>query len=93
MAWLTLGCSAFKAPDSAFVLVPPGPTPVHLGESLQLTSTRPGAIFTVIGGEEFGSIDAFGLYTAPDTLPEASTVTILAQDDSDDSFALIELVP
>ncbi len=93
MAWLSLGCNSINGVAPAFAVVPTGPSEVHLGESLQLTSTQPDAIFTVVGGDAFGTIDPFGLYTAPDVLPEDTTVTIIAQDDGKQTFAFVELIP
>ena len=88
-AWLP-GCGDT---DATFVVLPVGPTPVALGEQIQFTSTRPEAIWVVIGAPEKGTIDPFGLYTAPDVLPADPMVTILVQEDGEQAFAFVDLMP
>jgi len=79
--------------NNELVLVPPGPTPVRLGESLQFSSTDPVVIWTVIGGDSNGTIDPFGLYQAPDLMPADPNVVIRGEIGGQDGFALIELQP
>jgi hypothetical protein len=87
--WFAL--AACDSSDPEFVILPVGPTPIGLGENLQLVSTRPEVIWIVIGGPEKGTIDPFGLYTAPPSLPDDPLVTILGQDGNESTFAFIEL--
>lgn len=89
---LAAGCIGDDS-GPTFVVLPVGPTDVRLGESLQFTSTRPDAIWIVIGSPETGTIDPFGLYRAPDILPDDPLVTIFNMDGTDQAFATVNLVP
>jgi hypothetical protein len=89
---LLLVClAACGSPSTELVLIPVGPTPVKIGETLQFTATRGEVIWNIIGGTENGSIDPFGLYTAPQTLPSDPNITIMGQSGGDTSFAFITL--
>ncbi len=92
LIFFLLLCSC-ESGETTFVIVPVGPSPVALNGSVQFSSTRPGLIWTVIGGEVNGTIDPFGLYTAPAALPPDPLVTILGQDGEEQVFAFVELTP
>ncbi len=88
--FLILACGSQS--KSNVVLIPVGPTPVALGQTLQFISTDGGVIWIVLGPEESGSIDPFGLYTAPDEMPPDPNIVIMGQVDGTENFAFVQLV-
>lgn len=97
----TLLCAAFcfgmtscVSGDSEvkLVVVPPGPSEVHLGETLVLQASDPAVIWNVLGEPETGNIDAFGLYQAPLEMPADPQVIVLASRGDETFYVLIRLV-
>lgn len=88
-----LATSCGSSNSRELVLIPTGPTTVSLGGTLQLNSTDPVTIWTVIGGEANGTIDPFGLYQAPSVMPPDPSVLIRAEFQGEDAFTIIELQP
>ena len=93
LVFLLLPDCGSSTSSTGLVLLPPGPTAVALGESLQFSSTEPVVIWTVIGGDANGTIDAFGLYQAPDLMPADPQVVIRGEFQNETTFAIIQLQP
>ena len=90
--WLALiGCGS-SSPNTGLILLPVGPTEVALGETLQFTPTEGGLAFIVVGGDENGTIDGTGLYTAPDQLPANPDITIMGLLNGTETFSFVHLI-
>jgi hypothetical protein len=95
-ALATLGCPGPgpAEPEAVAVSISPDRIRLTLGNSLQFTATVTGTMnravdWTVSGagcsGAACGTIDANGLYTAPDTLPAEDRVTVTARARADEN--------
>ncbi len=69
---------------------PAGPTVVLLGQTLQFIANK-SVQWEVAGGSENGTIDGGGLYTAPDSLPQNTTVTINASAGAETTTGIVTL--
>jgi formylglycine-generating enzyme required for sulfatase activity len=80
-----LGCGNDQASTEpkVMVIVEPNSASVEVGAALQLIAevtgtANTGVTWFVAGGEEWGSVDATGLYTAPATVPNPPTASVRA---------------
>ncbi len=89
------GTSTGNQPNAgmSFAISPSGPSPVVKGETLQL-ATDPvnlAVTWSVDGGDIQGTIDANGLYRAPDSIPLAAKVIVRANSDNAEATATIQI--
>lgn len=98
VALFSLSCSGSLPgnPDAVAVNISPEHVRVTLANTVQFTATVTGTMdravdWTTLGaqcsGRACGMIDANGLYTAPDTLPDADAVTVRARSRADPNAA------
>ena len=78
-------CGSSSTPFSPVpgVLLVPTVANVVVGQTQQFTATvqvdTSGVVWSVDGGDSFGTVDSNGLYTAPATVPSGGVATVRAK--------------
>jgi hypothetical protein len=83
-----VGCKSGTAGQVVSVNVTPTGISVLVGKTVQFTATvadtfNQGVTWSVVGGSINGTISSAGLYTAPGTVPNPATVTVMAVSQKD----------